>query len=60
MPPILRMALNDLCPRRRVRPDLPFNRRPNRGSDPAAKSTPEPTNQRVECSAPSLPANDNR
>ena len=26
--PIMRMALNDSCPRRRVRSDLPFNRRP--------------------------------
>jgi hypothetical protein len=29
VPPILRMAWNDSCPRRRVRPDLPFIRRRN-------------------------------
>ena len=29
VPPILRMALNDLCPLRRVRPDLPFRWHPN-------------------------------
>jgi hypothetical protein len=29
LPPILRMALNSPRPRRRVRSDLPFNRRPN-------------------------------
>jgi hypothetical protein len=29
VPPIMRMALNELFPRRRVRFDLPFNLRPS-------------------------------
>jgi hypothetical protein len=29
VPPIMRMALNELFPRRRVRSDLPFNLRPS-------------------------------
>jgi len=29
VPPILQLALNDQCPRRPVRFDLPFNRRPS-------------------------------
>lgn len=60
VPPILRMALNALSPRRHVRPDLLFSQRRNSGSEPRHQKQPEPTNQRIECSAPRLPASGDR
>ena len=43
--PIMRMALILLCPLCRVRPDLPFNRRPDRGSEYPHNERPQTRNQ---------------
>ena len=40
VPQFSRIALNGLLPCRRVRPALPFNRRPSRGSEPRRPRVP--------------------
>jgi len=61
LPPILRMALNDLCVHAAVfAPIFPSTGVRTETANPAAKSAPKLRNQNIECSAPCLPANGNR
>ena len=60
VPPLLRMALNELRPRRRFRTEVAFIPAATLRRQTPPLRAPRTRNQRVECSAPYLPANGNR
>ena len=59
-PPIMRMALKTGAHAAVSAPIFPSTGVPTEAENPAVKIASKPRNQRIKCSAPSLPANGNR